>query len=627
MKFSRTYSAPGSPYSGVAFEPRTSRIVNPDGSVIFEAKDVMVPASWSQVAVDVLAQKYCRKAGVPKCTTRVAEEGVPDWLQRSIADGAALEELPRDEQFGRERDARQVFNRMAGCWTYYGWKYGYFDSEGDAQVYYDEMCAMLARQVGAPNSPQWFNTGLHWAYGISGPAQGHYFVDPRTNEVIKSANAFEHPQVSACFILSIEDDLVNEGGIFDGLVREARIFKGGSGSGANFSKIRGAGEKLTGGGTSSGLMSFLKVFDRAAGAIKSGGTTRRAAKMVVLNADHPDIEEFVNWKVREERKVADLVIGAKIFERHLNAVIAAAHDSRVPEYARLDPALNASLRQAIRDAIAAGVPSGATQSALDYARQGYTRLEVEQYDTAWDSEAYLTVSGQNSNNSVRLDNAFFQAIDRDEDWLLTARTTGDVVKRIKARDLWDQIALAAWQCADPGLQFDDTIQEWHTCANDDRINATNPCVTGESLIATADGPARIAELVGKAAFVIGGDGKPHFVNNIFPTGTKPVYRLRTEAGYELRLTADHKVWTENRGDVPASELTPRDRIALGGSGFGRVALDQLAAQSIGTAVSNSAFGPPAIEHSIAGGRSAIATVSVSQYAIEAGTAKHFTDAI
>ncbi|MGB6739791.1 MAG: LAGLIDADG family homing endonuclease, partial [Candidatus Cybelea sp.] len=584
MKFSRTYSAPGDAYAGVAFEPRTSKIVNPDGSVIFEAKDVMVPAAWSQVAVDVLAQKYCRKAGVPKHTVRVQEEGVPEWLSRSVADGTALDALSRNDQFGPERDAREVFNRMAGCWTYWGWKHGYFDTENDAQIYYDEMCAMLARQIGAPNSPQWFNTGLHWAYGISGPAQGHWYVDAGDHVPKPSADTFTHPQVSACFILGIDDDLVNDGGIFDGVLREARIFKGGSGSGANFSKLRASGEKLTGGGTSSGLMSFLKVFDRAAGAIKSGGTTRRAAKMVVLNADHPDIEEFVNWKVREERKVADLVIGARVFERSLNAIISAAHDTRIPESARLDPALNASLRHAIRDAINAGIPSGAAQNALDYARQGYTRLEVEQYDTAWDSEAYVTVSGQNSNNSVRLSNAFFDALEGDADWLLTSRTTGDVVKRVKARDLWEQIAVAAWQCADPGLQYDDTIQEWHTCSNDDRINATNPCVTGDALVATADGPVRIESLVGKAAFVIGGDGRPHFVSKIFPTGTKPVYRLRTKAGYELKLTADHKVWTENRGDVPACELRAGDRIALAGSGFGNVTLDERIAFGIGVAV-------------------------------------------
>ena len=466
MKFRRTYSAPGDPYAGLQFEPRTSRIVNPDGSVIFEAKDVMVPSGWSQVAVDVLAQKYCRKAGVPRDLRPVPEEDVPEWLWRSEA---------ASSEFGAERDARQVFNRLAGCWTYWGFKNGYFDTEEDARVYFDEMQAMLARQIGAPNSPQFFNTGLHWAYGIAGPAQGHYYVDPKSGQTVKSSNTYEHPQVSACYILSIEDDLLNEGGIFDGVVREARIFKGGSGSGANFSRIRAAGEKLSAGGTSSGLMSFLKVFDRAAGAIKSGGTTRRAAKMVVLNADHPDIEDFVNWKVREERKVADLVIGSKVFEKHINAIIAAAHDTRVPEHARLDAELNPHLRDEMRKALTMGVPSGAVQSAIDYARQGYTHLEVEQYDTAWDSEAYATVAGQNSNNSVRLTNAFFNAVDADADWDLTARTTGRTVKSIKARDLWEQIGLAAWQCADPGLQFDDTIQEWHTCSNDERINATNPC--------------------------------------------------------------------------------------------------------------------------------------------------------
>ncbi len=467
MKFRRLYSAPGDAYAGLTFEPRASRIVNPDGSVIFEAQDVMVPTGWSQVATDVLAQKYCRKAGVPNELKGVPEAGVPEWLWRS--------EPADDSTFEAERDSRQVFNRLAGCWTYWGFKHGYFDSEEDAQIYYDEMSAMLARQIGAPNSPQWFNTGLHWAYGISGPAQGHYHVDPHDQQVKRSVNTYEHPQVSACYILSIEDDLVNEGGIFDGVVREARIFKGGSGSGANFSKLRAAGEKLTGGGTSSGLMSFLKVFDRAAGAIKSGGTTRRAAKMVVLNADHPDIEQFVTWKVREEQKVSDLVAGSISCEKHLNAILKAAHDETVPEGARLDPALNPALKTAMRAALTAGIPQANIQYALDFAKQGYKHLDIETYDTGWDSEAYATVSGQNSNNSVRLTNAFFEALDHDADWELTARTTGAVLKTIKAASLWEQIALAAWQCADPGIQYDNILQEWHTCSNDDRINATNPC--------------------------------------------------------------------------------------------------------------------------------------------------------
>ena len=560
MKFRRLYSASGEPYAGLEFEPRTSRIVNPDGSVIFEAKDVMVPTGWSQVAVDVLAQKYCRKAGVPTATVRVEEEGVPEWLWRS--------EAASDASFGSERDSRQVFNRLAGCWAYWGWKTGYFDTEDDARIYFDEMTAMLARQIGAPNSPQWFNTGLHWAYGISGPAQGHYFVDPKSGEAVRSTSTFERAQVSACFILSIEDDLVNQGGIFDGLMREARIFKGGSGSGANFSRLRGEGEKLTGGGTSSGLMSFLKVFDRAAGAIKSGGTTRRAAKMVVLNADHPDIEQFVNWKVTEERKVADLVIGSRILQEQLNSIMAAAHDTRIPESSRLDIAFNSHLREALRKALTMGVPSGATQQALDYARQGYKSLEIDQYDTAWDSEAYNTVSGQNSNNSVRLTNAFFNALDKNDDWALTSRTNGNTVKTIKAADLWEQIGLAAWQCADPGLQFDDTIQEWHTCSNDERINATNPCVTGDTLVATANGSKRVSELVG-VQFEALVDGEAHASDErgFYETGTKTVFSLIAEDGSTLlRVTGNHPILVVDEAGNErwrkVADLGVGDRLAL-----------------------------------------------------------------
>ncbi len=584
MKLRRRYSKPGDPYAGVVFDRRSSKIANPDGSVIFEAPDVTAPADWTQVAVDVLAQKYFRRAGVPKALRRVPEEGVPEWLWRSEPDEAALADLPRDGQFGRENDARQVFDRLAGTWTYWGHKCGYFDSEADAKVYYDEMRAMLARQIGAPNSPQWFNTGLHWAYGIAGPSQGHYYVDPFTGETKPSTSTFERPQVSACYILGIEDDLVNEGGIFDGVLREARIFKFGSGAGASYSKLRARGEKLSGGGTSSGLMSFLKVFDRAAGAIKSGGTTRRAAKMVVLNADHPDIEEFVGWKVREEQKVADLVAGSLVCEKHLNAIISAAHDTRVPETARLDPALNTSLRKEMRAAINAGIPSGAVQNALDYARQGYTSLRVDRYDAGWDDEAYATVSGQNSNNSVRLSNRFFGDVDADRDWELLSRTTGAVTKTVPARDLWEQISVAAWQCADPGLQFDDTIQEWNTCSVDDRINATNPCVTADTLVATADGLKRIGDLVGKATFAIGSDGQAHLVTKIFPTGTKDVYRLRTASGYTLDLTADHRVFTENRGDVAAKDLRSDDVLVLAPSRFGSESVDENVAFAIGLAV-------------------------------------------
>src|SRR5665648_353384 len=322
MRIQRRFTEPGrSPYDAISFRESQSEIRNPDGSVVFALARFSVPAHWSQVAADILAQKYFRKAGVPARSRRVEENSVPSWLWRSVPDTEALEALPEGERFTSETDARQVFNRLAGTWTYWGWKGGYFNTEEDARAFCDELCFMLATQKCAPNSPQWFNTGLHWAYGIDGPGQGHFYVDWKTGKLTKSKSSYEHPQPHACFIQGISDDLVNEGGIMDLWVREARLFKYGSGTGSNFSAIRGEGEKLSGGGSSSGLMSFLRVGDRAAGAIKSGGTTRRAAKMVTLDLDHPDIEIFISWKVKEEQKVAALVTGSKVLSERLNAIL------------------------------------------------------------------------------------------------------------------------------------------------------------------------------------------------------------------------------------------------------------------------------------------------------------------
>ncbi len=806
------------PFASFSFVPRTSRITNPDGSVVFEMKDVQVPESWSQVAVDILAQKYFRRAGLPLHSRKVPEPGVPEWLQRS-------EPVEGDPRNGHESDARQVFRRLAGCWTYWGWKGGYFTTEIDAQAFHDEVCCMLAGQMAAPNSPQWFNTGLHWAYGIDGPAQGHFRVDPATNEVVKSESAYECPSVHACFIQAIRDDLVNDGGIMDLWVREARIFKYGSGTGSNFSALRGEGEPLSGGGKSSGLMSFLKIGDRAAGAIKSGGTclaphtlvytasgpmpvqelaekgddfivlsydppagryvaktarawhagqklvvristdkgwfdvtydhpirlsnhqvcraidlehgmslfacaidrqhghlrvhlrdgmkgknflhrviahdilghdltgrivhhrdgdvdnnltdnldvmtqsehaglhsrelaaqgkhifqledfpheglangmsrfapfwhdetkatayrqtqreglqrrgtahtmqqqaahqkmmntayellnagycidtfeqyvearkahvgriasisglermiqarfgnyeaflkevrennhkvlwvepvevmdvydvevdcptpddksprsghnfviwpdrrrtgsgivvfnTRRAAKMVILDLDHPDIEQFISWKVTEEEKVAALVTGSRLLNRHLNAILKAVHQwPRIEE--RLDRQKNTELRKAIREAKAALIATNYIERTLQLAQQGFTALKIEEYNTDWNSEAYYTVSGQNSNNSVRISNDFMEAVLKDGPWHLYWRTEKEKArqegrapkprKTMRARELWDQITFAAWACADPGVQFDTTINEWHTCPADGRINGSNPC--------------------------------------------------------------------------------------------------------------------------------------------------------
>ncbi len=464
MRIERHYTQPGvSPYELVAFATTRSEIRNPDGSIVFSLEGVEVPAAWSQVAADVLAQKYFRKAGVPARLKRVEEEGVPSFLWRSVPDETALGALPKGERFGSEISAKEVFDRLAGAWAYWGWKAGLFDGEEDARAYFDEMRLMLARQVAAPNSPQWFNTGLHWAYGVDGPSQGHYYVDFETGKLVKSKSAYEHPQPHACFIQSVADDLVNEGGIMDLWVREARLFKYGSGTGTNFSALRGENEKLSGGGRSSGLMSFLKIGDRAAGAIKSGGTTRRAAKMVVVDVDHPDIEAFIDWKVNEEQKVAALAAGSKVVKRHLKAIFRACVNCEGSGDDCFNVDMNPALKREVKAARKNEVPDGIIKRVIQFARQGYATLEFDTYDTDWESEAYLTVSGQNSNNSVRVTDEFLRAVENDGEWSLTRRLDGKVAKTLKARDLWERIGYAAWASADPGIQYHTTINDWHTC--------------------------------------------------------------------------------------------------------------------------------------------------------------------
>ncbi|KKJ78342.1 ribonucleotide-diphosphate reductase subunit alpha [Kiloniella litopenaei] len=476
MRIARRFTETGKDvYDAIEFRYTTSEIKNPDGSIVFQAKDIEVPASWSQVACDIIAQKYFRKRGIPQKLKRIEENSVPSWLWRSEADHDAMSDIPEDERIIGETSAKQVFDRLAGTWTYWGWKGGYFDSEEDARTYFDEMRYMLTNQMTAPNSPQWFNTGLHWAYGIDGPGQGHHYVDYKTGKLTKSKSSYEHPQPHACFIQSVDDDLVNENGIMDLWVREARLFKYGSGTGTNFSRVRGAAEPLSGGGKSSGLMSFLKIGDRAAGAIKSGGTTRRAAKMVTVDLDHPDIEEYINWKVVEEQKVAALVAGSKICQTHLTKIMAACNTDQLSGKDRVDPRKNTTLKAAIKTARSHEVPMSYVQRVLQFAEQGFTNIEFETYNTDWDSDAYLTVSGQNSNNSVRVANGFFQTLEEDGDWDLIRRSDGKVHKTVKARDLWDQISHAAWACADPGIQYDTTINEWHTCPKSGRINGSNPC--------------------------------------------------------------------------------------------------------------------------------------------------------
>jgi len=452
LKIPRYFTREGlSPFDMCEYENRSSVIKNPDGSLVFRMDDVEVPKSWSQVATDILSQKYFRKAGVPLRN----ENG----------------ELLLDENgkviTGSETSIKQVAHRIAGCWRHWGERYGYFASPYDANVFYEEMVFMLINQFAAPNSPQWFTTGLNWAYGLTGPAQGHSYVDPLTKKLEFSKDAYTRSQPHACFIQNVEDDLVSDGGIFSLLTREARIFKYGSGTGSNFSQLRGKGERLGGGGSSSGLMSFLKIFDTAAGSIKSGGTTRRAAKMVCLDLDHPEIENFIWWKVREEEKVAGLVTGSKILKQRLSKLIESAKNKE-------EPLQDKEVQRAMKEAAKGNIPINYLVRALDLAKQGY-ELPLQEFDTHYESEAYLTVSGQNSNNSVRIPNTFFEALNDGRDWKLTARTTGEVMKTVAAEKLWDDIGYCAWASADPGLQYDTTINEWHTCPQGGRINGSNPC--------------------------------------------------------------------------------------------------------------------------------------------------------
>jgi ribonucleoside-diphosphate reductase alpha chain len=380
LKFQRQFTQSGkNPYEMFKYESRTSIIKNPNGEIIFQMNNVEVPEHWSQIATDILAQKYFRKSGVPQ----------------------------PDGSVGGEISIKQVVHRMVYCWQQWGEKYGYFASAEDAVVFYDELVYAILNQSCAPNSPQWFNTGLYDVYGITGEAQGHYYVDEKDKKIKKSISAYARPQAHSCFILNVNDDLLNEGGIMDLWLREARIFKFGSGVGTNFSTVRAKGEQLSGGGVAGGIMNFLKIGDRAASALKSGGATRRAAKMVCLDIDHPEIEDFIRWKTTEEEKAATLI--------------------------------NAG------------------------------------YSSHYEGEAYHTVSGQNSNNSVRIPNSFFSILDIDGDWELKGRNDQKVNKKIRAKSLWDQINYAAWRCADPGIHYDTTINEWHTCPKGGQIKSSNSC--------------------------------------------------------------------------------------------------------------------------------------------------------
>jgi len=508
MKVNRFFTDRGNgPYFDIVWERRKSEIRNPNGKTIFSADTVIVPSFWSQIAADIIAQKYFRKAGVPN-------DKIYEWRKWAkpvnISDDPGSD-LPQD---GAEHDSRQVFHRLAYTWLEWGKKNGYFDTEEDESAFYDETCYMLSHQFAAPNSPQWFNTGLYSVYGIDGPAQGHYYYDAQIKEVVKSGSAYKRPQPHACFILSINDDLVNEGGILDLLTREARLFKYGSGTGSNFSQIRGMNETLSGGGVSSGLLSFLKVSDRSASSIKSGGTTRRAAKMVTLDIDHPDVEKYIGWKAGEEHKVASMVTGSLIIKKHIDAIKKSLSSFRGPENDKFNADKNHELAAVLRAALGDKITPSFLYQQLRRFEQGDEEIETYPYSTAWDDEAYNTVSGQSSNNSLRLSDDFMRAVLNDSDWELKGRVTGETIKTVKARKLWNDIAKTSWQCADPGLQYHTTINDWHTCPAGGEIRASNPCSEYMFLDDTACNLASInlAALYDKQNKIFNVEGYLHAIN-------------------------------------------------------------------------------------------------------------------
>lgn len=569
MRFNLLFAPSASdPLSTVPFEQFQSDIKRGDGSQVF-SMPMEAPRGWSQIAVDMIAQKYARKAGVPSETVAVEEPGVPDWLRpRRAAVGASL---------GSETDAKQLFHRLAGCWTYWGWKGGYFDAEDDARNFYADVLHSLATQRFAPNTPQWLNTGLNWAYGISSDDRGQWGFDGGSRDepigLVSNIDQYSRPASGACFIQGIEDNLVGDDGIMSLMLKEARVFRNGAGSGANYSKVRGTGEPLSGGGKSSGLPSFLEPIDRSAGAIKSGGTSRRAARMVVLDLNHPDIEWFVDWKADEEKKVAALAVGSRVLRASVDACYEAAKakdDIRLSEVAAQSRAL--------------GVPSGTIDGVVKAARQGLDCPRVPHFDAGYEGAGYQVASGQNANNSVRVPDAFMKAVAEDRPWNLYWRTELEKAnnegrepkpcKSVPARALWHKVCYAAWESADPGVQYDTTINDWNTVLEDGRINGTNPCcLVGATLVDTTAGRVRIEDLVKTAADpkaslpdaycwdAATGTFVTRRILKAWRAGeTRDLIQVRCKSGMEVVATSDHRFMRDDGAYVEASELRPGDRL-------------------------------------------------------------------
>lgn len=564
------------PFDTVEWERRKSEIRDTNGAIVYSEDSVEVPIFWSQVATDIVASKYFKRAGVPSKTVPVEEDGIIPRFYRSIA--------AEDADFGRETSVKQCVHRIVGTWTYWSIKLGYLSTEEDAIAFYDEMVYSIIHQYLSPNSPQWFNTGLGWAYGIAHKDDEYYFADENGNifDAINDENGgICKQQLNACFILPVEDKMFGKDSIYDSLVSETKIFKRGSGSGSDFSLLRGEGEPLSSGGTSSGLMSFLRIYDRNADAVKSGGLTRRAAKLVVVDASHPDIEKFVDWKFIEEQKVTSMITGSSINNKILNEIMKRCNELNIKDSQDVDEIIkDIELQKLFIKARNHFIEPNYVFRAIALAKQGYTDMPFIEMNNDFNGEAYHTVSGQNSNNSVAITDEFLDAVRRQGPWNLISRFNGKILKTIQAKDLWDKISYAAWSCADPGIQFRTTINAWNTCKNDGDIVSSNPCVTGDTLISTSSGLQRIADIVGSSIEIFSAGGKLRKVSRIIKTGKKDVYCITTASGYSLLATEDHLILT-NHGDVAVKDLTSKHELLLGPVGFGDISLDNEQAFALG----------------------------------------------
>ena len=568
MEFKRVFTkGDGSVYDEVVWKSCVAEVLDESGLIIFKQDNVEVPDFWEQNAINILASKYFRRKQVPNSTIKVVEkelEGFEKYYRSVPAEGA---------EFSGENSLKQCIDRMVGTWTYWLIKSKLVKTIEEADCFFDELAYGLIHQMWAPNSPQWFNTGLGWAYGIENKDPGYFYFDPKTGTIKEASlnpeESIVRQQSQACFILPIEDSMFGENSIYEQLSTEAKVFKRGSGVGSNFSKLRGANEGLSGGGQSSGLMSFLKIFDRSADSVKSGGVSRRAAKIVVLNVDHPEIEEFIDWKSKEEQKVASLITGSKINNRILNKIIKEWND--LGEEASEE---HPNILNLIQEAKENEVELNYVFRAISLAKQGVKSFDFCELNNSFNGDAYRTVSGQNSNNSVSLTDEFLKAVEQDVDWNLVNRIDKKVFKTMKARSLWDKINQSSWSCADPGVFFDTTINSWNTCSNDGRIVSSNPCVSGETFVATENGLQKIKDIIGKEIDIIGSDGELHRATNIVLTGNKRTYKLTTSCGYEIDLTEDHKLGVIGKGKVKASEIVlGEDKINLIGSPFGEKEID------------------------------------------------------